>query len=59
MTNQDLRCPVCGNPLQPGLPPKDVAPASSLSAPQEQRERDHRGILLPRRTRVGGIIMPQ
>jgi len=25
----------------------------------EDREIDHRGVVMPRRTRIGGIIMPQ
>jgi hypothetical protein len=25
----------------------------------EVREIDHRGVVMPRRTRIGGIIMPQ
>jgi hypothetical protein len=32
----------------------------SNSQKQEQgRETDHRGVVMPRRTRIGGIIMPQ
>jgi len=58
MTNLHLQCPVCGTPIQPGPPQNDALPASCSPAPQEERERDHRGILLPRRTRIGGIIMP-
>jgi hypothetical protein len=26
---------------------------------EEDREVDHRGVIMPRRTRIGGIIMPQ
>jgi len=26
---------------------------------EEDRETDHRGVVMPRRTRIGGIIMPQ
>jgi hypothetical protein len=26
---------------------------------EEDREVDHRGVMMPRRTRIGGIIMPQ
>ncbi len=32
---------------------------ASESPAEEIREYDHRGIQLPRRTRVGGIIIPQ
>ncbi|HLY43888.1 MAG TPA: hypothetical protein VKR52_21935 [Terracidiphilus sp.] len=45
-------CPACGGALveRPGLP----------STPQKPKpEVDHRGIVLPRRHAVGGIITPQ
>jgi hypothetical protein len=51
------KCPHCGanvpSDAQP-LPRPFAKPASA-----EDREYDHRGILLPRRARVGGIIIPQ
>lgn len=36
-------------------------PGASSPSPEKQadRETDHRGVLMPRRTRIGGIIMPQ
>jgi hypothetical protein len=32
---------------------------TSASPPDEIREYDHRGVPMPRRTRMGGIITPQ
>jgi hypothetical protein len=37
------QCPQCGGQLAPG----------------EERETDHRGVILPARHRAGGIITPQ
>jgi hypothetical protein len=31
----------------------------SAKKTEEEREIDHRGVVMPRRTRIGGIIMPQ
>jgi hypothetical protein len=31
----------------------------SAASKNEDREIDHRGVVMPRRTRIGGIIMPQ
>jgi hypothetical protein len=47
-------CPACGGALseQPALP---EAKTASLPPP----EVDHRGIVLPRRHALGGIITPQ
>jgi hypothetical protein len=42
-------CPHCGAPMPPHANP----------LPSDDREYDHRGVLLPRRTRVGGIVIPQ
>jgi threonine synthase len=45
-----------------GLKPTDViAPATRLESPAAAKdvERDHRGVVLPSRYRVGGIITPQ
>jgi hypothetical protein len=59
MTN----CPHCGNLLkgnnaQSEAPlPKANEQVSAASA--QVHELDHRGIRLPARTRVGGIIIPQ
>jgi hypothetical protein len=38
---------------QPEIPPPTVPKT------EDDRENDHRGVLMPRRTRIGGIIMPQ
>ena len=45
-------CPACGGALQtrPDLP---------VSVEHNKAEVDHRGIVLPRRHAVGGIITPQ
>jgi hypothetical protein len=32
---------------------------TSAATNNENREIDHRGVVMPRRTRIGGIIMPQ
>jgi len=44
------RCPACGGLLV-------VDPGASLDAPPQLV--DHRGILLPRRHAVGGVITPR
>jgi hypothetical protein len=46
-------CPHCGSLLR-----TEPSPAVEHTQNQE-REYDRRGVLLPRRTRVGGIITPQ
>jgi hypothetical protein len=48
-------CPACGGALveRATLPAEDLP---TLAAPQEV---DHRGIVLPRRHALGGIITPQ
>lgn len=45
-------CPACGGALidRPGLPEAADKPAPEI---------DHRGIILPRRHALGGIITPQ
>jgi hypothetical protein len=52
-------CPACGGALveRQSLPDsgKPVAPAEPVTA----AEVDHRGIVLPRRHALGGIITPQ
>jgi hypothetical protein len=54
------KCPHCGKPLKDtedrGRKSAEPTPETTMEQP---RETDHRGIALPRRTRVGGIIMPQ
>ncbi len=54
MTNRPPKlCPECGQPI-----PDDKSktkPVQDVETP----EYDHRGIAMPRRTRVGGIIIPQ
>lgn len=44
-------CPHCGKSLEQQ---QEKTPAQ-----EESREYDHRGVLMPRRTRIGGIIIPQ
>jgi hypothetical protein len=46
-------CPACGGAL---IEREELPAASSHAAPTEV---DHRGIVLPRRHAVGGIITPQ
>jgi hypothetical protein len=38
--------------------PSPTKPAAAKKN-EEDREIDHRGVVLPRRTRIGGIIVPQ
>ena len=70
MTQPGSRCPICGAPMekQPSNPPEPSAAkqqeeAREIGVPDERssvgRETDHRGVVMPRRTRIGGIIMPQ
>jgi hypothetical protein len=49
-------CPACGGALmeRPALPAGPAGAASAAPA-----EIDHRGIVLPRRHALGGIITPQ
>lgn len=54
-------CPKCGattsqKELSPLTP---VAFQTSAENLEQDRDYDHRGIQMPRRTRVGGIIVPQ
>ncbi len=57
MTQPDSHCPTCGAPLGKQQPsPTKPAAAKKI---EEDREVDHRGVVMPRRTRIGGIIMPQ
>lgn len=57
MTNEGAHiCSGCGQPIRSG--PNERAVGEPATA-EEAREYDHRGILMPRRTRVGGIITPQ
>jgi len=46
-------CPACGGALIEGMRPNLDPPGA------QPREGDHRGILLPRRHAVGGIITPR
>lgn len=50
-------CAHCGAPVSPDSP--RLAQPTTNEAAAEDREYDRRGILLPQRTRVGGIIVPQ
>jgi len=57
MTQPDSRCPTCGAPM--GNPQHDPTEPSAAKKHEEDRETDHRGVVMPRRTRIGGIIIPQ
>ncbi|MHB1672621.1 MAG: hypothetical protein ACYCSP_00070 [Acidobacteriaceae bacterium] len=57
MTKQDSRCPACGAPM--GKQEPNPAEPSAAQKKEEARETDHRGVAMPRRTRIGGIIIPQ
>jgi hypothetical protein len=37
----------------------ELTESSAAKKMEEERETDHRGVVMPRRTRIGGIIMPQ
>lgn len=56
-------CPNCHQLLIDGKPAVPTASTERTSErekqPADDREYDHRGIALPRRTRMGGIITPQ
>jgi predicted amidophosphoribosyltransferase len=47
-------CPACGGALQE----RDCSP-TDCQPPRPAPEVDHRGIVLPRRHALGGIITPQ
>jgi hypothetical protein len=55
MTQPDSQCPACGAPIEKQHPTEP----SVAQKQEENREVDHRGVVMPRRTRIGGIIMPQ
>jgi len=57
MTQPDTRCPTCGAPM--GNQEPSATKPSAAKKNEEDREIDHRGVVMPRRTRIGGIIMPQ
>ncbi|MHB8302179.1 MAG: hypothetical protein ACYDC6_04970 [Acidobacteriaceae bacterium] len=50
-----------GKPLEADRRKTGPAPATEAAVDdrQDDREYDHRGVALPRRTRLGGIITPQ
>ena len=47
-------CPRCGQPV-----PQKSTEQSPAREQDVAPETDHRGVALPRRTRLGGIIIPQ
>jgi hypothetical protein len=53
--NQADWCPACGG----ALTDRAVDPAFQRAAASPKPEIDHRGIVLPRRHALGGIITPQ
>lgn len=58
MIQPDSRCPACGAPIEREQP-DSLAESSTAQKKEQERETDHRGVVMPRRTRIGGIIMPQ
>jgi hypothetical protein len=56
MTQPDSQCPACGAPIEKQQRSTEPSVAQKQ---EEDREVDHRGVVMPRRTRIGGIIMPQ
>jgi hypothetical protein len=57
MTQPESRCPTCGALIEKQQP-SSTGPLVAEKQ-EEVREIDHRGVVMPRRTRIGGIIMPQ
>ncbi|MGH9617839.1 MAG: hypothetical protein ACRD28_13960 [Acidobacteriaceae bacterium] len=57
MTKQDSRGPDGDAP--PKQEQKKEAASSTSRKKEDDREYDRRGVLMPRRSRIGGIIMPQ
>jgi hypothetical protein len=57
MIQPDSRCPTCGVPLEKEN--QNPSEPSAAEKKDEDRETDHRGVVMPRRTRIGGIITPQ
>jgi hypothetical protein len=57
MKQPDSQCPTCGAPME--SPPPSSTKYPEVKKNEEDREIDHRGVVMPRRTRIGGIIMPQ
>jgi hypothetical protein len=58
MIQPDSRCPACGAQIKREQP-NSLAESSTAQKKEDDRETDHRGVVMPRRTRIGGIIMPQ
>jgi hypothetical protein len=58
MTKRGLPGSASGAPVEHGEQKNSAIPAAALEK-EDDREYDHRGVLMPRRTRIGGIIMPQ
>jgi hypothetical protein len=58
MTKQESSGSAGGAPVEENEKKDPVSPAP-IPEKHEDREYDHRGVLMPRRTRIGGIIMPQ
>ena len=60
MNHSANTCPHCGKPIRDRKPETEEPTAeNSAAGKDEAREYDHRGIAMPRRTRMGGIITPQ
>ena len=54
-------CPHCGKPIR-GKERNNLDSPNNPAGETDKtpgREYDHRGIAMPRRTRMGGIIIPQ
>jgi hypothetical protein len=58
MTKPESPRPTGGAAVE-GNEKKGPVPPAPISEKPDDREYDHRGVLMPRRTRIGGIIMPQ
>jgi len=57
MTDAAQLCPHCGKSIP--APQNAASQSEDVTKANADREYDHRGILLPQRTRMGGIITPQ
>ncbi len=57
MAKQDSRGAENGAPM--GKQETNPAEPSAAQKKEDDREIDHRGVVMPRRARIGGIIMPQ
>lgn len=59
MTQQNSRGSENDVPMERNQSKIPASTVPKTEKAEDDREYDHRGILMPRRTRIGGIIMPQ